>query len=126
MSRPTGLLLINDFHVLINGAYTMRGRGVRFLPSPRPFPIFSLRVEAGNAPRMRVEGTFFFLSFLPRTRVFPARGERATRVRARLLSGRRKKEEAGGCIASSRILSGPFRGTFRLKSDLCGSIINLG
>lgn len=67
MSRPTGLLLINDFHVLINGAYTMRERGVRFLPSPRPFPIFSLRVEAGNAPRMRVEGIFSsFPSFLER------------------------------------------------------------
>lgn len=25
-----------------------------------------------------------------------------------------------------RILSGPFRGAFRLKSDLGGSIINLG
>lgn len=74
VSRPTGLLPINDFHVSINGAYTMRGRAVRFLVPFQFFP--SVEAVDENARY------FFFLSFLllSRTRVFPARGGRATKA----------------------------------------------
>lgn len=93
MSRPTGLLPINDFHVSINGAYTMRGRAVRFLVPFQFFP--SVEAVDENARY------FFFLSFLllSRTRVFPARGGRATKageIVIRGAGGGGGKKEGGG------------------------------
>lgn len=78
------------------------------------------------AANLKVSLRVFFLPFLKHAYVedvaWTKRGEIVARVR---LSGGRVP--GGGRMSRvGRILSGPFRGAFRLKSDLGGSIINLG